>query len=73
MRLTHSLKAPGFNPCTYEVKTWFQASACIKRNFYRYIEEERLRTVEGRKKETVDTLRERMSGTSSAGLHAECS
>jgi hypothetical protein len=22
--VTHSLKPPGFNPCTYTVKTWFQ-------------------------------------------------
>jgi hypothetical protein len=27
IQLTHSLKAPGFNPCDYEVKTWFQAFA----------------------------------------------
>jgi hypothetical protein len=25
--LTHSLKAPGFDPSTYKVKTWFQACA----------------------------------------------
>jgi hypothetical protein len=25
--LTHSLKAPGFNPCTYQVKNRFQAFA----------------------------------------------
>jgi hypothetical protein len=24
MQLTHSLKAPGFNPETYEVRNWFQ-------------------------------------------------
>jgi hypothetical protein len=27
MQLTHSLKAPGFNPWTYEVISWFQAFA----------------------------------------------
>jgi hypothetical protein len=25
MQLTHSLKAPGFNPCAYTVKTRFQS------------------------------------------------
>jgi hypothetical protein len=36
MQLTHSLKAPGFNPRAYEVKNQFQASA-FKFNLYRYM------------------------------------
>jgi hypothetical protein len=35
MQLTHSLKAPGFNPCTYKMKNRFQAFA-FKCNLYRY-------------------------------------
>jgi hypothetical protein len=27
IQLTLSLKAPGFNPCAYEVETWFQTFA----------------------------------------------
>ena len=29
------MKAPGFNPCAYEVKTWFQSFA-FEFNLYRY-------------------------------------
>jgi hypothetical protein len=36
--LTHSLKAPGFNPCAYEVRTWFSKLASLKFSLYRYIE-----------------------------------
>jgi hypothetical protein len=35
MQFTHSLKAPGFNPCAYEVISWFQAFA-FKFKLYRY-------------------------------------
>ena len=35
IQLTHSLKAPGFNPCAYRVRNWFQ-SLLFKRNVYRY-------------------------------------
>ena len=38
IQLTLSLKAPGFNPCAYEVETWFQTFA-FKFNLYRYIPE----------------------------------
>jgi hypothetical protein len=31
----HSLKVPGFNPCTHQVISWFQAFA-FKCNLYRY-------------------------------------
>jgi hypothetical protein len=34
--VTHSLKAPGFNPCTYKVISWFQAFA-FTCNVYRYL------------------------------------
>ena len=34
--VTHSLKAPGFNPCAYKVKNWFQAFAFKWVNLYRY-------------------------------------
>ena len=30
------MKAPGFNPCAYEVKTWFQRFCFFKFNLYRY-------------------------------------
>ena len=36
--ITHSLKAPGFNPRTYGVKTWFQ-SLLSKCNLHRYTED----------------------------------
>jgi hypothetical protein len=39
IQLTHSLKAPGFNPRSYEVKTRFQAFAFHKCNVYRYAQE----------------------------------
>jgi hypothetical protein len=35
--VTHSLKAPGFNPWAYEVISWFQSFA-FKSNLYRYAE-----------------------------------
>jgi hypothetical protein len=34
MQLNHSLKAPGFNPRTYKVTSWFQNSFTF--NLYRY-------------------------------------
>jgi hypothetical protein len=37
MQLTHSLKTPGFNPCTCQVRNRLQAFA-FKCNLYRYIE-----------------------------------
>jgi hypothetical protein len=37
MQLTHSLKAPGFNPWTYEVKTWFQSLLFQMHNLFRYV------------------------------------
>jgi acetoin utilization deacetylase AcuC-like enzyme len=37
MQLTHSLKPPGFNRWTHQVRNWFQAFA-FKSNLYRYAE-----------------------------------
>jgi NAD(P)-dependent dehydrogenase (short-subunit alcohol dehydrogenase family) len=37
--MTHSVKAPGFNPCAYAVKNWFQAFAFFKFNLYRCTED----------------------------------
>jgi predicted small integral membrane protein len=31
------LKAPGFNPWTYEVKTWFQSLLFQMHNLFRYV------------------------------------
>jgi hypothetical protein len=41
--LTHSLKAPGFNPCAYQVKNWFQVfaftnSTCTAYNVAHFIQ-----------------------------------
>jgi hypothetical protein len=41
--VTHSLKAPGSNHSTYQVKNWFQAFAFYKCNLYRDTERARLR------------------------------
>jgi hypothetical protein len=35
---THSLKAPGFNPGTYQVRNWFQAFAFSNATCARYTE-----------------------------------
>jgi hypothetical protein len=37
----HSLQAPGFNTCAYEVKTWFQSLLFQILNLYRYSPDER--------------------------------
>jgi hypothetical protein len=37
--LTHSLKAPDFDPCAYKVKTWFQNLLSNGVNLYRYTAE----------------------------------
>jgi hypothetical protein len=41
IQFTHSLNAPGFNPCTYEVISWFLITICCIRilNWYCYAEE----------------------------------
>jgi hypothetical protein len=58
--LTHSLKAPGFISCAYEVKNRFQAFA-FKCNLYRYIAD--------RLVASIDAHYER-AGIAGAGAHA---
>jgi hypothetical protein len=36
MQLTHSLKAPGFNPCTYHVRNWWFQHLLSKFDLHRY-------------------------------------
>jgi hypothetical protein len=65
MQCTRSLKPPGFNPCAYQVISWFQNLLFQMRRVWRYAEMDAMRLAHAR-----DTALMRAEIDSSRQLHA---